>query len=148
MALETFFACFWPFHILTQIIDFARAIAHALSEIFPADFGTLAIIRILGVLRVDFCVEHCCCGSRDVFWMFLNISIFDPNWRFCKGYSPCSIANFSDFGTLVIFQILGFCWSGFLHSTNLLWLWRRFQFNDGFSVCMTVFFFDFGTIVT
>ena len=56
---------------------------------------------------MDFCVEHFCCGSRDVFRMFLNNLIFDPNWLFCKGYSPCIIADFSDFGTLVIFRILG-----------------------------------------
>ena len=71
-----------------------------------SDFGTL-IFRILGVFAVDFCVEHFCCGSRDVFWMFLNILIFDPTWRFCEGYTPCIIANFSDFGTLVIFRIWG-----------------------------------------
>ena len=72
-----------------------------------SDFGTLVIFRILRVFGEDFCVEHFCRGSRDVFPMFLNILIFDPNWRFCKGYSQCIMANFLDFGTLVIFGILG-----------------------------------------
>ena len=72
-----------------------------------SDYGTLLIFGILGVFGVDFCLEHFSFGSRDVFRMFFNISIFDPNWRFCKGYSPCIIAYFSDFGTLAISGILG-----------------------------------------
>ena len=72
-----------------------------------SNFGTLVIFGILGVFGVDFCVEHFCRGCRDVFRMFLNILIFDPNWRFCKGYSPCVIAKFSNYGTLLIFRRWG-----------------------------------------
>ena len=72
-----------------------------------SDFGTLVIFGILGVFGVVFCVKRFCYGSRDVICMFLNILIFDQNWWFCKGYSPCILAKFSDFGTLVIFRISG-----------------------------------------
>ena len=72
-----------------------------------SDFKTLVIFPTLGVLGVDFCLEHFFCDSRDVFSMFLNIFIFDKNRRFCTGYTPCIIANFSDFGTLFIFRLLG-----------------------------------------
>ena len=72
-----------------------------------SDFGTPGIFQILGVFGVNFCVGHFCYASRNVLSIFLNILIFDPNWRFFKGYSSCIIANFSDFWTLVIFGILG-----------------------------------------
>ena len=58
---------------------------------------------------MNFCVINFCRGPRDVFSVFLKILIFDPNCRFCNGYSPCMIAKFSDFGLLVIFGILGVC---------------------------------------
>ena len=35
VALETFFACFSTFYLFTQTEDFAKTIAHALSQIFP-----------------------------------------------------------------------------------------------------------------
>ena len=63
---------------------------------------------------MDFCVEYFCCGSRDVFRMFLNILIFGPNFRFWKVYIAHALSQ--------IFQILEhllfFEYEAFLEWTN------------------------------
>ena len=78
LALETFFACFF----FCMIFDPNSRFSKGYSPCFIANFfyfGTLVIFSLLGVLGVDFCVKHFCCGSRDVLLKFFKISIFDPN---------------------------------------------------------------------
>ena len=127
------------------------------------DFGLLVIFPILGVFGEEFSVKHFCCGSTDVFRMFFNILIFGPNWRFCKGYSPCIIANFSNFETLLIFQILGIfgvdvCIEHFCcGSTDVLRMLLNFLIFDPnwlfykgyrtYSLCILANFSDFRTLV-
>ena len=89
--------------------DFAKAIAFAWWPI-------LAIFGIIGVFWAAFCTQQLECASRVVFWMFLRILFFERKWRFCEGYSLCMVT--SHFGNVVIFRILGFLWSCFLHTTN------------------------------
>ena len=128
---------------------------HALFANF-SHFGTPFIFRLLGVFGVDFCLEYFCCGSRDVFCMLFNILIFYPNWRFCKGYGLCIIANFLDFGTLVIFWILGvfgvdfcledfYCASGdlFRMFLNISIFDSNWRFCKGYSPCDIANFFRF-----
>ena len=55
--------------------------------------------------------------------MFSWMLIFDPNWPFCKGYSPCMMA---DFQNRLISRIFGVFSNGFLHRTSLTWLKNRF----------------------
>ena len=47
---------------------------------------------------MDPCVEHFCCGSIDVFRMFLNILIFT---LFNDGFSPCMTVFFPMFEELL-----------------------------------------------
>ena len=144
---------------MTQIYHFAKAMAHALLQFF-AILEHLLFWRILRVFGVDLLVEHFSCGSRDVFWVFLNISIFDPNWRFCKGYSPCIIAHFSDFKTQVIFPTLGvfgvyFCLEHFFCGSrdvfrmflNIFIFDPNWRFCKDYSACIIAHFSDFGTFV-
>ena len=85
-------------------------------------FGNVVIFRILGLFWSYFsCTQQLECGCRVIFRMFLTISIFEPNWRFWRGNSPCLVANFCHFGNVVIFLILAVLWSCFLHSTILIW---------------------------
>ena len=55
--------------------------------------------------------------------MFSWMLIFDPNWLFCKGYSPCMMA---DFQNRLISRTFGVFSIGFLHRTTLTWLKNRF----------------------
>ena len=86
---------------------FCKGYSPCIIEIF-FDFGTLVIFRLLGFFGVYFCRKQFCCASTDIFRIFFTVLIFHPKWRFCKNYSPCIIAIFSDFGALVIFRLLGF----------------------------------------
>ena len=61
-----------------------------------------------------------------VFCRFLRILILDPKWRFCKGCSLCTVANYGHFRKAVIFRILDIFCSRFLHRTTIAWLWSRF----------------------
>ena len=78
--------------------------------------------------------------------MFSWMLIFDPNWPFCKGYSPCMMA---DFQNRLISRTFGVFSIGFLHRTTLTWLKNRFLhvfwilifdpnwlFCKGYSLCM------------
>ena len=58
------------------------------------------------------------------FWHFY---FFNPNWPFCMGYSPCILANFGHFQNAFISRILGVFWSGFLHTTTLMWSYNHFS---------------------
>ena len=53
-----------------------------------------------------------------VFCTFMAFLIFEPNWPFCMGYSPCILANFGHFENAVIFRILGVFCSGFFPTTT------------------------------
>ena len=46
-------------------------------------------------LRAVFSTEHLQCACRIVCGMFLPTLIFDPNWPFCKVYSPLQDGRFS-----------------------------------------------------
>ena len=136
-----------------------KSYSPCILEMFPI-LEHLLLCPILGVFRVDFCLEHFSFGSRDVFHMFLNILIFDPKWRFCKGYSPCIIVNFSDFRTLVILWIVGvfgvdfylehFCFGSrdvFRMFLNILSFHPKWRFCKGYGPCIIANFSDFGTHV-
>ena len=65
--------------------------------------------------------------SSIVFHTFSAFLIFEPNWPSCMGYSPCIVVNVSSFQNAVIFRILGVSWTGFLHTTTLMWWANRFS---------------------
>ena len=53
---------------------------------------------------------------RMDFDMFFGILVFDRNWAFCMGYSPCMMADIQNDLISRIFRVF---WSGFLHRTTL-----------------------------
>ena len=65
--------------------------------------------------------------SHNLFSTFLPFLTFDPNWPFCMDYSPCIVAKFGHFQNAVISPILSGFWSGFLHTTTLMWWYNRFS---------------------
>lgn len=75
---------------------------------------------------VFFCIEQLHWGWRVVFATFFAISIFDPNWLFCKGYSFWMVANFVNFQNSLIFRILIVFPSRFFHRKAALGLKSRF----------------------
>ena len=96
---------------MTQSDDFAKAIGFACMM---ADFQNGLISRILVFFQAVFCTEQLITFRID-FDMFLGILIFDPKWRFFKGFA-CMVA---DFQNGLISRILGVFSSGFLHRSTL-----------------------------
>ena len=61
-----------------------------------------------------------------IFRTVLAFLIFDPNWPFCMGCSPCIFANFGHFQNALIFRTLGVLGGGFLQITILMWSYNDF----------------------
>ena len=101
-------------------------------------------------LTAVFCKEQLKNVSRVFFTMFLRILNFDPNWQFCKGYSPCIVAKFGHDGKVSIFLILGVFDSRCLHRTvsrvffsmilRILNFDPNWQFCKGYSLCIVAKF--------
>ena len=114
VLVESFFACFWPFQFMTQTESFAKSIAFARWPIFKM----LSFLEYLVISWAVFCTEQLKCTRRVVFRMFLAILVFDTNWKFCKVYSLCKMADSQNAFTSRIF---GDFMSGFLHRTTLMY---------------------------
>ena len=105
---------------MTQSDDFAKAIAFAYWP-FLAIFKISLIFRILAVFfRAIFCIEQLQCVVETFLACFLAFLIFDPKWRFCKGYSFWLVASFGNFQNSLMCWILGVFWSCFLHRTTAM----------------------------
>ena len=89
-----------------------------------ADFQNRLISRIFGVFSSGFLLRTTLMWLKNRISRFFLISIFEPNWLFCKGYSLCTMA---DFQNRLISQIFGVFSSGFLHRTTLMCLKNRFS---------------------
>ena len=113
VLVEYFFPCFWPFQFFSQTDHFANSIAFGR---WPS-FKMLSFVEYLVFLWAVFCTEQLSCARRIVFRMLLAILIFDPNWPFCKVYSPCKTAHFQN---ALIRRIFGVFMSGFLYRTTLI----------------------------
>ena len=106
-------------------------------------FENAVIFRILGVFWSGFLHTRTLIWFTIVFRTFLAYLIFDPNWPFCMGYSPCIVANFGHFQNGVIFRMLGDFWSSFLDTRTLIWftiVFRTFLayliFDPKWVICM------------
>jgi len=66
---------------------------------------------------------------------FFPFLIFDPKWRFRKGYSLCLVAIFAKFQNALIFQILAAFSSRFLHGVTEL------SCRNAFSIVFFIFQF-------
>ena len=96
---------------LTQSDDFAKAIGFAWWPIFKM----VSFLEYLVFFGAVFCTELLEITCRMDFDMCFGILIFDPKWRFCKGYRLCMMA---DFQNGLISRIFSVFWSGFLHRTT------------------------------
>ena len=56
--------------------------------------------------RAVFCIEQLQCLVETFLAYFFTFLIFDPKWRFSKGYSLCFVPIFANFQNRLIFQIL------------------------------------------
>ena len=125
VVVQSFFAPFYHFWILTQTEHLAWATAHAPSRNL-AIFKMLLFFEYSAFFGAHFCTQQLKYGRTTFFCTFLAFLIFYPNWAFCMDYSPCILANFGYFQNAVIFRILGDFRSGFLHKTTLMWSYNRF----------------------
>ena len=101
---------------MTQSDDFAKAIGFAWWPIFKM----VSFLEYLVFFGAVFCTELLEITCRMDFDMFFGILIFDPKWRFCKGYRLCMMA---DFQNGLISRIFSVFWSGFLHRTTFHLEW-------------------------
>ena len=89
-------------------------------------FSNALIFRILGVFCSGFLHTTTLMWSYNHFSHLFGIFNFWPKLTICMGYSPCILANFGHFQNALIFRILGVFWSGFLHTTTLMWSYNHF----------------------
>ena len=119
---------FWPiliccyFSTIRRFLErfFAHNNANVVVESFFAPFCHFWILTFRTFLAFL---------TFRTFLAFLN---FDPNWVFCMDYSPCILANFGQFQHAVVFRILKVFWSGFMHTTTLMWSHNRISHLFGF----------------
>ena len=100
-------------------------------------FQNALIFGKLGVFWSGVFSKQVSCCRRIVFCTFLAFLIFDRNRPFCKGCSPCVVANFGHYQSAPIFRILGAFQRGFLHKISPMWS------ENGFSHLFGIFKFFF-----
>ena len=118
VLLESFFHMFFRILIFDPNWAFCKAIAMHCDQFWP--FSKTCHFSNIRCFLEPFFAQNNSNVLVESFFMFFRILIFDPNWAFCKGYSPCIVTNFGHFRKLVIFRILGVFWSRFLHRTTLM----------------------------
>ena len=104
---------------MTQIHDFGKSIAFALWP-FLAIFKMLSFFKYLLFFGAVFCIEEQQCVVETFLACFYAFLIFDPKWEFWQVYSLCFVAILSNFQNGLIFRILAFSWSRFLHRTTAM----------------------------
>ena len=67
-----------------------------------------------------FCIEQLQCVVETFLACFFAFLIFDPKSAFSKGYSLCLVAIFGYSQNALIFRILAFFCSRFLHRTTAM----------------------------
>ena len=107
------------FQILTRRDDFAKCIAFPWWP-FLAIFKMLLFFEYYLCFGAVFCIEQLQCVLETFLACFYAFLIFEPKWRFCKVYSLCLVAIFGHFQNALIFPILAFLWSRFLHRTTAM----------------------------
>ena len=86
------------------------------------------------------------------FDMFFGILIFDPKWEFCKGYSPCMMADFQNALISRIFSVFWRCFCteqpqmicrmDFDMFFGILIFDLKWGFWKGYSLCMMADFLN------
>ena len=118
-VVETFLACYFAFLIFDPKWRFCKGYSVWLVAIF-CYFQISLIFRIVGFFWSRFShrtTAMCCRTFLACYFAFL---IFDPKWRFCKGYSVWLVAIFGHFENALIFRIFAFFSSRFLHRTTAM----------------------------
>ena len=127
---------------MTQSDDFGKAIAFAWWPIFKM----VSFLEYLIVFRAVFRTQQLEMIFRMDFDMFFGISIFDPKWWFCKGYSLCMMAVFQNGLISRIFSVFGadfctqqlemLCRMDFDMFLGILIFDPKWWFCKGYSLCM------------
>ena len=113
-----------------------------------ANFQNRLISRRFGVFSIVFLHRTSLTWLKNRFLhVFFLILIFDPNWLFCKGYSPCMMADFQN--RLISRSIWCFLNRFFAqNNSNMIkesffcmffWIWifdPNWLFCKGYSLCM------------
>ena len=120
VVVESFFAPFWHFYFFNPNWPFCMGYSPCILANF-GHFQNALIFRILGVFCSGFLHTTTLKWSYNHFSHLFGIFNFWPKLTICMGYSPCILANFGHFQNALIFRILGVFWSGFLHTTTLMW---------------------------
>ena len=102
---------------MTQSEDFPKAKAFAWWP-FLAILELLLFFEYELFFRAVFSIEQLQCVVETFLACLFAFLIFDPKWRFCKGYSLCLVAIFGNFENALICRILAVFSSRFLYRTT------------------------------
>ena len=116
VLLQSFFRRFIELSFLNQFEHFAKAIARALWPIFPS-WKSCHFSNIRCFLKPSFLHNNSYVLLESFFASVFRILIFDPNWLFCKGFSPPILPILKK---LSFIRISGVSWSRLWHRTTLM----------------------------
>ena len=119
-VVETFLACFFCIFNFWPKVTILQRLKPLLGGHFWQVSKCSHVSNISCFFEAVFCIEQLQCVVETFLACFFAFLIFDPKWRFCKGYSLFLLAIFGHFQISLIFRILAVFSSRFLHRTTAM----------------------------